>query len=78
MSNTQDGSGGSEQLWWGRPHDARRYHVFEGEMALARSLCSKWMMSHSADMPEVSPDEDTFVDGDDCKVCSRKAGVLQD
>lgn len=66
-------------LWWGQPLDARRYHVFEGEGALAESLCSGgWMLAYDGQDPEVDPEGDTFKDGRDCKECSRKAGVLDD
>lgn len=65
--------------WWGQPLKARRYHVFEGEGALANSLCnSGWAMAYGDDMPEVDPDGDTFRDGKDCKECSRRAGVLEE
>ena len=68
---------GDETLWWGRPLDSRRFHVFEGE-TLAQSLCGNWMMSYDGQDPEVDPDYDTFTEGEDCKACSRKAGVLDE
>lgn len=64
-------------LWWGKPADARRYHVFEGE-GLSRSLCDNWMLTHEPVDEVVSPDSDEFREGKDCKTCSRKAGVLSE
>jgi hypothetical protein len=63
--------------WWGKPLDARRYHVFEGE-GHAHSLCGSWMLRYDGKDPEVDPDGDTFSDGQDCKECAEKAGVLHD
>jgi hypothetical protein len=61
--------------WWGQPRDARRYHVFEGE-GMAQALCGGWLLNYDGEDLEVDPEEDTFTDGQDCKTCSRKAGVL--
>jgi len=58
--------------YWGKPAKARRWHIFAG----SRSLCSKWMYGGATE--EVDPEEDTHRDGDDCKRCCRKAGVLSD
>jgi hypothetical protein len=65
-------------LWWGKPIDSRRYHVFEGDRRLCRSLCSSWSLRYDGEDPEVDPENDTFSEGSDCKKCSRKAGVLND
>lgn len=65
-------------LWWGQPHDARRYHIFEGERPLATSLCGSWALGYDDRDPEVDPETDTFTDGSDCKRCARAAGVLTD
>lgn len=61
---------GSDTYQWGKPLDARRWHIFDG----SRSLCGGWM--YGAANQDVDPDEDAFRDGDDCKECCRKAGVL--
>lgn len=65
-------------LWWGKPLDSRRYHIFEGEVRLAESLCGSWQLSYDGKDPEVDPEEDTFSEGEDCKACSRAAGVLDE
>ncbi|MFC7069477.1 hypothetical protein [Halobaculum lipolyticum] len=65
-----------ETLWWGQPLDARRYHIFEGEGA-PESLCGGWLLPYDGHDPEVS-EGDTFTDGQDCKECARKAGVLDE
>lgn len=66
-----------EFLWWGQPFDARRYHIFKGK-GVASSLCGGWMLDHDGQDPEVDPNSDTFSEGEDCKKCSRMAGVLDD
>ena len=65
------------ELWWGKPVQARRFHVFDGEETLANSLCGNWALSWNSAEPYVT-DEDEFKDGQDCKECSRKAGVLNE
>ncbi|ARS91397.1 hypothetical protein [Natrarchaeobaculum aegyptiacum] len=65
-----------ETRWWGKPLDARVYHVFEGEHPLAKSLCGSWSMGYVGGEPEVDPESDTYREGEDCKASSRKAGVL--
>lgn len=76
---TDGGSEADSQAtrWWGRPFDARRYHIFEGK-GVARSLCENWQLRHDGKDPEVDPDEDSFTEGEDCKECAREAGVLDD
>lgn len=71
-------SSDQETRWWGKPLDARRYHVFEGESPMARSLCGSWTLAYDGNDPEVDPEDDEFSAGDDCKECARKAGVLQE
>ena len=66
----------NEEYWWGHPHDARRYHVFEEKRSMARSLCGNWMLGHDGRDPDVDPESDTYTEGEDCKKCARKAGVL--
>lgn len=61
-----------DTLRWGEPKNARRWHVFDG----ARSLCGNWMYG-SARTP-VDADEDEFRDGEDCKTCCQKAGLLEE
>lgn len=58
----------TESLNWGRPFDARRYHIFDG----TRSLCGSWMFSPPDD--EVT-DDDEYTEGQDCKACCRAAGL---
>lgn len=65
-----------EQLWWGEPYKARRFHIFEGETPMADSLCGKWIMSYDPNEVDADPVEDTFSEGDDCKACAREAGLL--
>ena len=67
-------SGTDQTRWWGKPLDARRFHVFEGE-GQCRSLCQNWMLKYDGEDAEVSED-DEVKDGRDCKECARKAGVL--
>lgn len=62
--------------WWGRPYDARRYHIFEGD-GLAESLCGNWGFTNDGAEPEVS-DDDGWRDGKDCKECCRQAGLLNE
>lgn len=61
----------AETQRWGKPHNARRWHVFDG----SRSLCGNWM--YTSGMTPVS-NEDSFNEGEDCKTCARKAGVLDE
>lgn len=76
MSNTENSG---KERWWGQPHDARRFHVFEGKGRLAQTLCSGgWLLNYDGEDPDVDPENDTFKEGRDCKECSRKAGVLDD
>lgn len=63
---------GEETRRWAEPIRARRFHVFEG----LQSLCGKWMLRTDENDPEVDPEADTYREGEDCKECSRKAGVL--
>jgi hypothetical protein len=71
--------GEDEFLWWGKPFEANRHHIFEGKGALCLSLCSSgWGLNYDGEDPEVDPEEDGFTEGQDCKACSRKAGVLDD
>lgn len=64
--------------WWGQPMDARRFHIFEGEHAMAQCVCDAgWMLSHHGNDPEVDPEEDEYTPGEDCKQCSRRMGVLE-
>jgi hypothetical protein len=58
-----------ENYNWGKPHTARKWHIFED----GRSLCGNWML--------VNNDEDV-EEGDeigekDCKKCGRKAGLIE-
>lgn len=64
-------------LWWGRPWNAKRYHIFEGE-GNARSLCRNWKLRYDDKDPEVDPESDSYTQGEDCKECARKAEVLAD
>jgi len=66
-----------EPLWWGAPVNSRRFHVFEGDGRLSRSLCGSWSLTRQAGDPEVAED-DEFTEGEDCKACARKAGVLRE
>lgn len=62
-----------EDLKWGEPINARRWHIFrEG-----RSLCGggRWMLL-GADQ-SVSED-DSYREGKDCKECCRRAGLLEE
>lgn len=65
----------SEQdLWWGEPADARRWHVFDGE-GDCKSLCGNWMFSRRNEQT-IDPSDEEFREGEDCKECARKAGVI--
>ncbi|WP_132060321.1 hypothetical protein [Halorussus amylolyticus] len=57
-----------ETLHWGKPFDARRYHIFDGK----RSLCGSWMFG-APDDPVT--DDDEYRAGEDCKSCCRSAGL---
>lgn len=65
-------------LWWGKPFKSRRHHIFEEKTPLASSLCGNWMLSYESEDVDVLPEEDEFNDGEDCKECCRKAGILND
>lgn len=66
-----------QELWWGQPLDARRFHVFEGKGRLAESVCSAgWAIGYDGLDPDVDPENDTFKEGRDCKECARKVGIL--
>lgn len=60
-----------EPLMWGEPINARCWHIFDG----LRSLCGGWMMNPDQ---EVNLENDTYREGEDCKACCRKAGILDD
>jgi hypothetical protein len=66
------------ELWWGKPLKSRRFHIFEGKGTMAGSLCGSWQLNYDGKDPDVDPESDTFTDGEDCKACSREAGVLDD
>lgn len=79
MSDAEAAESDEERLFWSRPPNARRYHIFDGEPGVrVRSLCGKWRWADDGGEPEVDPEDDTFGDGEDCKTCARKAGVLED
>jgi hypothetical protein len=59
-------------LQWGKPYNARRFHIFDGTEA----LCSKWWYGSPSAGP-VGEDAE-FEDGHDCKECCRQAGLIQD
>lgn len=65
-----------EMLWWGKPADSRRYHIFRGTM-LAESLCGNWGFNHR-DEERIDSEEAEYREGKDCKACCREAGVLDD
>lgn len=75
MSDEDDGD--DQFLWWGKPNDSRRFHIFQGKGPMAESLCGNWMYAWNDANEEVDPEEDGFKDGQDCKSCSREAGVLE-
>ena len=60
-----------EELYWERPKNARRNHIYDG----IRSLCGNWLFT--GDRVPVEND-DTYREGEDCKVCCLEAGVLDD
>ncbi|WP_256402440.1 hypothetical protein [Halorubrum salinum] len=59
-----------EGLAWGEPFRARRWHIFDGH----QSLCGSWAFGSANQPVEAS---DTYSEGDDCKACCRKAGLLE-
>lgn len=63
-------SSAEEAYQWGEPFNARRWHIFDG----GRSLCGNWM--YGAADQDVDPEEDSYREGEDCKKCCRRAGVL--
>lgn len=63
-------------LWWGHPHNARLYHIFEGD-GLADSLCGSWALADDGNEPHVNDDDD-WRDGKDCKACCREAVLIND
>ncbi len=68
-------SDSDDPLWWGQPADARRYHIFEGA-GISRSLCGNWLFKRRQE--EEIGDDAEYRQGEDCKACCRKAGVLDD
>lgn len=79
MSSDSDADAGEEtSLWWGEPADALRHHVFRGKSRLARSLCGHWILTYHEGEPDVDPEGDTYQEGEDCKKCARRAGVLDE
>lgn len=64
-------------LWWGKPLNSRRYHIFGGD-GFGNSLCGNWMFNNDGKEPEVDIENNTFTDGEDCKKCCRKVGLIDD
>jgi hypothetical protein len=55
---------------WGKPYNARRWHIFEDDKA----LCDNWWFgSANEDVTE----EDTYTEGSDCKECCRRSDLLE-
>lgn len=57
-----------DPLKWGEPLNARRFHIFDS----GRALCGGWMLFPDEDVEA----DDDFTDGQDCKSCCRKAGLI--
>jgi len=68
-NDEQDGAGVYQ---WGKPLNSRRYHIFED----GKSLCQSWILGSpkAGDVEE----SDSYREGEDCKKCCRRAGVLDD
>lgn len=62
-------------LLWGKPMQARTFHIFEEESG--RSLCRAYGFFSPIDAEEVSGGE-SYRKGRDCKQCCRKAGLLSE
>lgn len=57
---------------WGRPLSATRWHIFKD----LQSLCGQW--AYNPNDEPVDPKEDEYREGEDCKECCRKAGLLEE
>lgn len=62
----------SETYQWGKPINSRRWHIFDG----GRSLCQNWMFAGATN--GVVPEDDEYREGEDCKRCCRRAGILDE
>lgn len=58
---------------WGKPLKARRWHIFDE--AGGRSRCGNWYLGKPA---EQVMNDDEWEDGNDCKTCCRKEGLLNE
>lgn len=65
-----------DDLWWGKPIDSRRFHIFDGYGPISGSLCGNWQLGHQEAELDVDPESDSYTEGSDCKQCCRNAGLL--
>ena len=65
-----------EGMYFTQPQPFSRYHIFDKN---DRSLCGKWaMFTKNKDLCTDVTGKETFRDGDDCKLCFRKAKLRVD
>lgn len=73
MAKSED----EELFWAGAPITVRSdlFHIYREEDL--RSLCGKYRHGAYNDKSPVESD-DSWRDGEDCKACARKVGILDD